>query len=270
MAKRGNSFWNSALVVSTLAHAGLLYVLLNHLYQTRVSQPAKASRPIIQASLYKIPSLALTTQQEAKQIQTLEAPKDANLLVEPKRHTSKVTDKPSNLQSNSGSQLPANKPSSAEPAESPTANLKPTERDDIVTQAFKSKRVVQAPVPRTAPPQQPRSAASYLERYQQQQLDKLATQRAKRFEQQKNAPATANPKKHKSSLSAEQQFKQSLEVKVDCSNSAKRAATIAAGLFGGTLRCEPQAELQQFLDAKRQQMFDEEQKRPLRSVVIEP
>jgi hypothetical protein len=71
-------------------------------------------------------------------------------------------------------------------------------------------------------------------------------------------------------LSAEQQFKQNLEIKVDCSNSAKRAATMAAGLFGGTLRCEPQAELQQFLDAKRQQLFDNEPKRPQRSLVIQP
>jgi hypothetical protein len=245
---------------------GLLYVLLNHLYHTRENKPAKASRQIIQASLYKAPNLGVTVEQ-----QILDAPRNnANLFAKPKPQRSAVIDKPNISQSFSGNQASINKPSSAEPVASHKASSKPTKPVGIVTKTIKSESVAQAPISSTFPSQKQRSAASYLESYQQQQLDKLATQRAKLFEQQKNAPVLAKPKKHKARLSAEQQFKQNLEIKVDCSNSAKRAATMAAGLFGGTLRCEPQAELQQFLDAKRQQLFDNEPKRPQRSLVIQP
>ncbi|WP_411990899.1 hypothetical protein [Agarivorans sp. DSG3-1] len=286
MSKRGRPFPIWALVISISAHCGLFYWLLSDLYQPHKPLKKKAGASLIQASLVLDPikpalspdpfsevpeqqshkrqsprQLALENPviQPAETIETSAAPESSQSLESRKLSKNGIALSHDLTRLDSYSKLTQSQSVIAENTNSqPQLNAKASSSETLQQQE------------QSVQPVEARSAASYLKVYQQQQLHQLAKQQASRYQQQKRTPAKRKSPLVKRELTENEIFKANVAVKVDCSHSAKQAVSIAAGLFGGTIRCESSPQLDAYLAERRRQLFaDEGQIEPLRSVVVE-
>ncbi|GDY27875.1 hypothetical protein AHAT_37650 [Agarivorans sp. Toyoura001] len=283
---RGGPFPIWALVISISAHCGLFYWLLGDLYQPHKPLKKKAGASLIQASLVLAPikpalSPVPFSEVPEQQSHKRQSPRQLaleNPVIQP-AETFETSAAPESSQSLASRKLSKNGVALSHDLTQLDSHSKLTQSHGVIGEKTNSQPQLNAKASssetlqqyeQSEQPVEARSAASYLKVYQQKQLHQLAKQQASRYQQQKRTPAKRKSPLVKRELTENEIFKANVAVKVDCSHSAKQAVSIAAGLFGGTIRCESSPQLDAFLAERRRQLFaDEGQIEPLRSVVVE-
>lgn len=79
-----------------------------------------------------------------------------------------------------------------------------------------------------------------------QAVQRLAEQRAKEYQQEKDTEAPIiGPS---STLSQEQREAVKRKIEIDCASASKRGLSFVSGLFGGTIECRNHSDIQQYID----------------------
>jgi len=262
---------NQSLIISVLLHLIVIYVVAQSVMFPAVTDAPPKKQNVIQATLiFDTPPLTPETAVEEMEEETLQP-------VEPEAALPDIeTPADNQIEPISEPEVPAIPispiPEVVSPKREEEVQQEPEQNDDVNDTPLTEKTFTPTPSFEIGAPAT-NMARRHLNSFQQQQRNKVAEQASRYYQQHKNSPVIDNKVKNPF-MTEDEQLRDSLQVRADCSSTTQKTTAVLLGFLGGQIDCSKPPPINSFIQDRinktsllPEQYRQEEQNRP-QSIVI--